>query len=102
LLHRGHDSSVVAAWSNLEDLPQVGRHVQSEAVARHVAVDREPDRRDLLRADPDAALRSLARRVDPEVGPGAKDNRLGLRHEALHLEPAGQRHDALAAAVTWH
>src|SRR2546426_9804271 len=67
---------------------------------RHVAMDREPDRRDLLPADPDAALRSLARRVDPEVCAGAKEGLLKICHEALHLEAVGEFQDRIADELT--
>src|SRR3989442_2137208 len=100
LLHRGHDPPVVAARPDLEELPQVRRHVEGEAMERHVAMDRQPDRRDLLPADPDAALRSLARRVDPEVCAGAKEDLLEVRHEALHLEAVGELQDRIADELT--
>src|SRR5256884_8425560 len=100
LLHRGHDSPVVAARPDLEELPQVGRHVEGETVERHVPMDRETDRRDLLAADPDAALRSLARRVDPEVGAASEEDLLEVCHEALHLEAVGELQDRIADELT--
>src|SRR2546425_3623260 len=100
LLNRGHDSPVVAARPDLEEFPQVGRHVEGEAGERHLGMAREPDRCDLLPADPDTALRSLARRVDPEVGAGAKDNLLEVRHEALHLEAVREFQDRIADELT--
>src|SRR5438445_9864668 len=63
-------------------------------------MDRKPDRRDLLAADPDAALRSLARRVDPEVCAGAKEDHLEVRHEALHLEALREFQDRIADELT--
>src|SRR6059036_4317379 len=100
LLHGCHDAAVVAAWSDLEELPQVRRHVVRESVERHVPMDREPDRRDLLAADPDATLRSLARRVDPEVRTGAEEDLLEVCHEALHLEAVGELQDRIADELT--
>src|SRR5207245_9547239 len=61
---------------------------------------RNPARRELLPADPDAALRSLARRVDPEVCAGAKEDLLEVRHEALHLEAVGELQDRIADELT--
>src|SRR5438876_12239593 len=47
-LHGGHNSAVMAARPNLQELPQVRRHIERKAVERHAPPHREPDRRDLL------------------------------------------------------
>src|SRR5437879_13624107 len=61
---------------------------------------RETDRRDLLPADPYAALRSLAHRVDSEVRAGPKQDLLEVRHEALHLEAVREFQDRIADELT--
>src|SRR2546426_9036661 len=96
LLHGRHDATVVPARPDLEELPQVRRHVVGKSVERHVPMDREPDRRDLLAADPDAALGALPRRVDPEVRTRSEEDLLEVRHEPLHLEPVRELQDWIA------
>src|SRR2546427_12933534 len=59
-------------------------------------MDREPDRRNLLAADPDAAFGSLPRRVDPEVRTRSEEDLLEVRHEPFHLESVREPQDRIA------
>src|SRR5438309_1636911 len=95
-LQGGHDSAVMAAGPNLEELPQVRRHIEREAVERHAPPHREPDRGDLLVPHPDAPLGSLPGRVDPEVGTGTEEHLLEVRHELFHLEAVRESEDRIA------
>src|SRR2546426_1765114 len=72
LLHRGHDSPVVAARPDLEELPQVGRHVEGEAVERTVAMTWGPVRPVLFPANPAARFGPSPRRAFPETAPVAE------------------------------
>src|SRR5207244_7319891 len=80
--------------------PQVPRHIVGEAMERHVPMDREADRRDLLAADPNASLGSLAGRVDAEIRAGAEEDLFDVRHEPFHLESVGELQDRIADELT--
>src|SRR5207247_5247467 len=95
-LHRGHDAALVAARPDLQELPEVRRDVVGEAVEGHAPMDGQTDRRDLLAADPDAALGSVARRLDAEIRAGSEEDLLEVRHEALHLEAVRELEDRIA------
>jgi len=86
----------VAARTDLEELPEVRRHVEGEPVKGHAAPHRKSDRCDFLAADPHAAVRSLPGRLDPEVAARPDQDFLEVRDELLHLQAVREFEDGIA------